>query len=91
MPKPNCYACKHRRNVPGDAHSVCGALPAELIFDAMALFLLTAGQVHAGKVVVTAHPHGVRSGWCSWPINFDPVWIDQCSLYAAKEEARHAA
>ncbi|RKX65102.1 MAG: hypothetical protein DRP42_05335 [Tenericutes bacterium] len=30
MSKPNCYDCKHRRDVPGDAHSGCANLDAKV-------------------------------------------------------------
>lgn len=28
--KPNCYDCEYRRSVPGDAHSSCVAVGAEV-------------------------------------------------------------
>jgi hypothetical protein len=28
--RPNCYECKHRRRVPGDAHSSCANPNAEV-------------------------------------------------------------
>lgn len=29
MSKPNCYDCKHRREIPGDAHSSCANFNAK--------------------------------------------------------------
>lgn len=30
--------------------------------------------------------YGVRSGWCFWPLNFDPTWVGACQGFSAKEE-----
>ncbi len=27
---------------------------------------------------VSGAPHGIRSGWFSWPFNFDPTWLLAC-------------
>ena len=29
--------------------------------------------------------HGVKHGWCYWPFNFDPIWIDACIFFSRKE------
>lgn len=34
---------------------------------------------------VTGNSHGIRSGWFFHPINFDPVWLESCTGYKAKE------
>jgi len=60
----NCYACKWRRDVPGDCHSQCGNAGAK----------------------VESNPHGVINGWCWWPLNFDPIWIESCTGFEQKEE-----
>ena len=36
---------------------------------------LTAGD----QTLIDFNPYGVASGWCSWPVNFDPTWVD-CRL-----------
>ena len=33
---------------------------------------------------VRGNTHGVRSGWFIWPINFDPVWLEECTLFETK-------
>ena len=25
------------------------------------------------------NPHGIKSGWFMWPMNFDPIWLDLCN------------
>ena len=45
--------------------------------------MATLGMPPVGSVNVKLNPHGVRNGWCSWPINFDPIWVDECDGFAA--------
>ena len=26
--------------------------------------------------------------WASWPLDFDPVWVEECKLFASKEEEK---
>jgi len=86
----NCYECKHRSSIPGDAHSCClhpetgltsgGDLFSNLvsIFDGSALD----GGVKMG---IQLNPHGVRNGWAMWPANFDPIWVTNCNCFEKKE------
>jgi hypothetical protein len=76
----DCYSCKHRGNVPGDAHSSCNALNESdpLI---LAVYVQKNGPSFEN---LQLNPHGVRNGWCFWPINFDPCWVDKCNFYKAK-------
>lgn len=36
--------------------------------------------------VVLLNEVGVRGGWATWPIDFDPTWVEQCLLFEKKEE-----
>ncbi len=29
-------------------------------------------------------PRGIRSGWFSWPYNFDPAWLVSCDGFKSK-------
>lgn len=69
-----CYVCKHRRDVPGDAHSLCAASDMTILI--MASILGARPRLN---------PHGVRSGWANWPINFDPMWVGDCQYFVSKE------
>jgi len=91
--KPNCYECKHRRSVPGDAHSRC-AHPA--FEDGATPILALIATLHAsrrggpiaatkGEITVKGNPHGIKSGWFMHPINFDPVWLEECNGFEAKQ------
>jgi len=93
--KPNCYKCKYRGNVPGDAHSCCRH-PANK--DALDNPLANILAIFAGvqrtppvqaetEVTVVGDPHGIRNGWFNWPWNFDPVWLQSCDGFEEKEDA----
>lgn len=77
----NCYKCKHRGNVPGDAHSCCHYPGNETgIFDLFS----TSNFENRIKLNITADLHGIRSGWFMWPVNFDPVWLRNCDGFDPK-------
>jgi len=80
----NCYKCEHSRTIPGDAHLSCKCPPLDdpennlLIGMASSIGNITGIK----KFGITFNPHGVRNGWCSWPMKFDPCWIDgECKMF----------
>lgn len=74
----NCYTCKNRQEVVGSAHSQCNSYRSWSI----GIFNLVSHVQMGGQFEeVKFNPHGVANGWCMWPLNFDPVWIDKCDLY----------
>lgn len=83
MSKPNCYSCKHRRSIPGNCHISCKHPAIASVFGhPLAEFVVMGGgipPVLAEVIGVTAHEHGIRSGWFSWPFNFDPNWLVTCN------------
>ena len=94
--KPDCYKCKHRGEVPGSCHSSCNHPAFSSVHDdPMARIAAVFGSVgrmapvqHVSEeCVVKGHPHGIRSGWFMHPLNFDPVWLVECSGYTPKEKA----
>jgi hypothetical protein len=93
MDKPNCYDCKWRGEVPGDAHSCCNhPKVSAIIDDPLAQVLGILGSVGRGpglqglgiKLGVTGNQHGIRNGWFNWPVNFDPVWLETCNGFEAE-------
>lgn len=38
-----------------------------------------------GEIKLKFNQHGVKNGWCTWPINFDPIWVD-CYLKVPQKE-----
>jgi len=81
--KPNCYDCKYRGNVPGDAHSCCKH-PGNKT--GMFSFFDSANAKNMKKLNVKADPHGVRNGWFMWPVNFDPAWLMSCDGFTPAEK-----
>lgn len=83
--KPACYQCPHRGSLPGDAHSSCQhpVLSHNAVDRILAPMHLMMGVQSASMRALDLHadPYGVASGWCLWPLNFDPIWIDQCNGY----------
>lgn len=91
MEKNNCYECPMRGEVAGSAHSSCS-----LISD-YGLRIRTSISVSAGKIKeievkgdesVVFDRHGVENGWCAWPVNFDPVWVE-CTVDMEKIKKLH--
>lgn len=85
MSKPDCYSCRYRGGVPGDAHSCC-RYPGNKT--GMFEFFEEANVKNAEKLNIQAHRHGIVSGWFYWPVNFDPVWLLNCKGYEEKINSR---
>lgn len=96
--RPNCYACRYRRGVPGDAHSECvhpaGGLEGGIVFMVAAMAALRQRPPPDEVAVrIAAEPelslafsiHGIAQGWATWPLNFDPVWLRACTGFTPKE------
>jgi hypothetical protein len=84
---PNCHDCRWRGELPGDAHSCCNHPylsqgNESMKWIAAQTFFLSG---HFEPLNVTADPHGIRKGWFLWPLNFDPVWLQSCNGFTAKE------
>ena len=84
---PDCYRCKYRRDVPGDAHSSCdhpevGGLGG--YFQALARVLSGRYAGAAAALEIKGPPHGIAHGWFFWPANFDPVWLESCNGFTEK-------
>lgn len=87
-PKPNCYACKWRGEIPGDCHSCCNH-PALLAGDGAIKWIECQAFLVSGRSALfnlTANAYGIRNGWFAWPINFDPIWLETCDGFEKKED-----
>jgi len=89
--KPNCYDCQHRRDLPGDAHSRCvhPTIGKQDSNEFAALSQMLSGHFGdaANQLHITAHGHGMRSGWFMWPVNFDPVWLATCDGFTPPDRS----
>jgi hypothetical protein len=54
-----CEGCAYRGNIPGDSHVKCEVRWTD---------------EELAKIVSRANPHGIRSGWFLFPLNYDPTW-----------------
>ena len=92
--KVNCYECKHRGEVPGDAHSCCKHPSTQKdmgdpLSQLMAIFAgvgrVTPVEGQSGvEMNIKGNAHGIRNGWFNWPWNFDPVWLENCDGFEKK-------
>lgn len=85
----NCYNCPFRQPCVGSAHSEC-THPA---FEPPTNFMLALALFKNPTLVLTTNEgallefdeYGVTSGWCNFPINFDPIWV-KCNLPLNQEK-----
>ena len=93
MDKPNCYDCKHRRDLAGDAHSCCKHPSLAEANDnpmlQLAGIFASVGRlppmgVNSPELNVKGNPHGISHGWFNFPFNFDPIWLEHCDGYESK-------
>ena len=80
----NCYNCKFRQGVVGSCHSSCvypiDSAKAAVMFMSGARSLETADKSFS----IEGNPHGIKNGWFTWPIDFDPVWVETCTGFEQK-------
>ncbi len=92
--KADCYECKYRGTVPGSCHSKCEHPACKQVATDHPMIGLLAmlggnrggvGCVSPQELNIKADPHGIASGWFSFPFNFDPVWLENCDGFIAKD------
>lgn len=86
--KPNCYECKYRRPVPGDAHSQCVHPILDVVpggkFIPMMFMMRGLRSPIEKRLNLSYSQHGFNSGWFMWPVNFDPTWLETCEGFEHK-------
>jgi len=88
MNKQNCYKCKHKGDIPGDAHICCNhPLVNNEIDKCSALLnsLFKNEEFYFEPLKIKANEHGISKGWFNWPINFDHVWLENCDGFEEQE------
>ncbi len=82
----DCYKCKHRRNIPGDAHSSCRhpevvkAGIADNVFGGMA-------DCPTGKSAMPIMILKIKGGGLTWPANYNPVFVTNCKGFDGKVDS----
>lgn len=92
-----CYKCQYREILPGSAHSKCVHPEVkELADDPLTNVMGILASVGRGlplppsvgkRLGIKGNPHGIKNGWFNWPINFDPVWLENCDGFTEKKGA----
>lgn len=85
----NCHSCQFKKSIPGNAHISCGHPE----INHRGINLLIFGQVLVGNGNIlkdhlgfTFNPRGVQSGWCNFPMEYDPIWLEgDCNLIQTVE------
>ncbi len=87
--KPDCYECKYRGEVVGSAHSSCKHPKCADVGQGLGGLLVALSGGHAPQMKtglkVKGNPNGISSGWFCHPLNFDPVWLEECNGFEKKE------
>jgi len=80
--KPDCYKCKYRGEVAGSAHICCKHPKCSGAGNGLIGLLVALSGGHAPQLKtelkVKGNEQGIRSGWFCHPLNFDPVWLEEC-------------
>lgn len=86
-----CNNCIFKGNVAGSTHLTCNFFGD--ITEKMKLWMRTRGSTKPislkdenGKIVhlVELDETGIKNGWCTYPLDFDPIWVTSCKLYKSK-------
>lgn len=82
--QPNCYECRHRGTIPGDAHSRCRHPEVEKTgLDDNEIGAIVG--VLQGKAVGARFKLGIRGGGLTWPANFNPSFLTACRGFESKK------
>lgn len=84
--KPNCYKCKYRGIIPGDAHSQCchPDVKASPLDDN---YIAALAQSYIGKANGVKAKLGIQGGGPTWPANFNPSFLTTCNGFEAKSSS----
>jgi hypothetical protein len=80
--KPSCRNCKFRQEVGWSSHSRCSAVDKLNLSEKEQETISITGKIKVKEVKF--HQHGVNNGWANWPTDFDPCWLEECSLFEDK-------
>jgi hypothetical protein len=47
-------------------------------------FFMAENSKMRAELAIKGNDHGIRSGWFMWPVNFDPVWLENCNGFSPK-------
>ena len=82
-----CESCIYKKKIAGDAHISCDCpFIRSLKEQGIDPIMITISQTRmislAAQLGLTINKHGYQNGWCCFPINFDPIWLEgECRLH----------
>lgn len=96
----DCQNCEFAQKVVGSSHhQSCKSPLTNKVWDTSLLAIIGVFSPNAGLIVipevrigintipaVICNEHGVKKGWCCFPFNFDPVWIDFCLINFLRDQ-----
>lgn len=78
----NCSSCKHVTNGMSGSHHVGCIKGGRDTLTSMQVSALIMCGLRPEKVKLSEH--GIKNGWCNWPLDFDQIWVEECELYENK-------
>jgi hypothetical protein len=90
----DCYKCKYRGTVPGSAHSSCNHPTVLVSYSSdpstghfMMMLKMLRGYECSAKdsLGIKLNDHGILNGWANFPVDFDPVWVEECHGFVSNE------
>jgi len=92
----NCHKCQFKKSIPGNCHISCGSPKLDSFYEKVSnspeLSLLSMIPLNISTNIekifgLEANEHGVKSGWCFFPFNYDPVWLKgECTSFKEVEK-----
>ncbi len=84
----NCEECVFHGKLPRTHHLECNLVNFEDKIR-VAVTILQGGRLSFAtddkeEIAVDFNLHGIANGWCHWPLNFDPIWVDKCLFFTSK-------
>ena len=81
--RPDCYKCKHRGSLAGDAHSRCKHPDVKLDSNPIGALV----EVIQGKAREVRRKLRIKGGGSviGWPANFNPVFLENCEGFELRE------
>lgn len=84
--KPNCRVCIHARKKDYTHHLYCAHPEGKMdgdgsIVKVMTLLKYKKTEIIEGpmtELMIIQSKHGQEKGWCTWPLDFDPIWLENC-------------
>jgi molybdopterin/thiamine biosynthesis adenylyltransferase len=90
MKTHDCYKCIFKQQLPSH-HISCKLIEHPLEVAALVVsqkrFPFIAKIDGVETELIEINPHGIENGWATYPIDFDPIWIDKCLFYKENESS----